>query len=103
MSSIPAEATPLPGGISANALSSLFGAINGLRNRRALIAMMGCLVGGVLVVGLLSQMGAFDVLPRRPGLDRRRRHRHQCRRRCCTWTTRAASRRAAPSMRSSTA
>ena len=59
MSSIPAEATPLPSGISANALSSLFGAINGLRNRRALIAMMACLVGGVLVAGLLSQLGAF--------------------------------------------
>jgi hypothetical protein len=59
MSSIPAEATPLPSGISANALSSLFGAINGLRNRRALIAMMACLVGGVLVAGLLAQLGAF--------------------------------------------
>ena len=61
MSSIPAEATPLPSGISANALSSLFGAINGLRNRRALIAMMGCLVGGILLAGLLSQMGGFGV------------------------------------------
>ena len=59
MSSNPAEATPLPSGISATALSSLFGAINGLRNRRALIAMMGCLVGGVLLAGLLTQMGAF--------------------------------------------
>jgi len=59
MSSTPAEATPLPSGISASALSSLFGAINGLRNRRALIAMMGCLVGGVLLAGLLTQMGAF--------------------------------------------
>ena len=59
MSSIPADTTPLPGGISANALSSLFGAINGLRNRRALIAMMACLVGGVIVFVLLSQMGAF--------------------------------------------
>ncbi len=59
MSSNPAEAAPLPSGISASALSSLFGAINGLRNRRALIAMMGCLVGGVLLAGLLTQMGAF--------------------------------------------
>ena len=59
MSSIPADATPLPGGISANALTSLFGAINGLRNRRALIAMMACLVGGVVVFVLLSAMGAF--------------------------------------------
>jgi len=59
MSSIPADATPLPGGISANALTSLFGAINGLRNRRALIALMACLVGGVVVFVLLSAMGAF--------------------------------------------
>ena len=59
MSSNPAETSPLPSGISANALSSLFGAINGLRNRRALVAMMGCLVGGVLLAGLLAQMGAF--------------------------------------------
>jgi hypothetical protein len=59
MSSIPADATPLPGGISANALTSLFGAINGLRNRSALIAMMACLVGGVVVFVLLSAMGAF--------------------------------------------
>jgi hypothetical protein len=57
MSSIPADAAPLPGGISATRLSSLFGAINGLRNRRALIAMMACLVGGVLVFVLLSADG----------------------------------------------
>ena len=59
MSSNPAELAALPAGISAHAMSSLFGAINGLRNRRALIAMMACLVGGVLVAGLLSQLGAF--------------------------------------------
>ncbi len=62
MSSNPAEAAPLPAGISANAFSSLFGAINGLRNRRALIALMGCLVGGILVAGLLFRMGSFFAL-----------------------------------------
>ncbi|MEO5880843.1 MAG: zinc ribbon domain-containing protein [Caldimonas sp.] len=59
MSSNPAETAPLPAGISASSLSSLFGAINGLRNRRAVIAMMGCLVAGVLVAGLLAQMGGL--------------------------------------------
>jgi hypothetical protein len=62
MSSNPAEAAPLPAGISATAFSSLFGAINGLRNRRALIALMGCLVGGILVAGLLFRMGSFFAL-----------------------------------------
>ena len=41
MSSNPAENATLPAAISANAFSSLFGAINGLRNRRALTALMG--------------------------------------------------------------
>jgi hypothetical protein len=45
-----------PAGISANAFSSLFQAINGLRNRRALIALIGCTVLGVLVAGLLVAM-----------------------------------------------
>ena len=59
MASNPAEPASLPAGISANALASLFGAINGLRNRPALIAMMGCMVAGVLVATLLTQMGAL--------------------------------------------
>nr|MDQ2734831.1 hypothetical protein [Pseudomonadota bacterium] len=46
----------LPAGMSANAFSSLFQAINGLRNRRALIALIGCTVLGVLVAGLLVAM-----------------------------------------------
>ena len=54
MSSIPAEPAPLPAGISANAMSSLFGAINGLRNTRALTAMMACTVGGVVVALLMT-------------------------------------------------
>ena len=58
MSSNPAENATLPAGISANAFSSLFGAINGLRNRRALTALMGCLVGGVLVAGLLVALSS---------------------------------------------
>ena len=43
----PAQAD-LPGGMSAKAFSSLFQAVNGLRNRRALIALVGCTVLGVL-------------------------------------------------------
>ena len=62
MSSYPAEPAALPAGMSAHAMSSLFGAINGLRNRSALIAMMGCMVGGVLVALLLMQMGGLGVL-----------------------------------------
>lgn len=50
--------TPTPngaiGGLSPDAFSSLFQAINGLRNRRALFAMLGCLVAGVLVAGVFS-------------------------------------------------
>jgi hypothetical protein len=46
----------LPAGMSANAFSSLFQAINGLRNRRALVALIGCTVLGVLVAGLLVAM-----------------------------------------------
>jgi hypothetical protein len=62
MSSNPAEPAALPAGISAHAMASLFGAINGLRNRSALIAMMGCMVAGVLVALLLTQMGTLGVL-----------------------------------------
>jgi hypothetical protein len=52
MSTEPAQAI-LPAAISANAFSSLFQAVNGLRNRRALVALIGCTVAGVLVAGLL--------------------------------------------------
>ena len=47
----------LPAGMSANAFSSLFQAVNGLRNQRALVAMIGCTVLGVLVAGLLVAVG----------------------------------------------
>ena len=54
--------TPI-GGLSPDAFSSVFQAINGLRNRRALIAMVGCMFAGVLVFGLFSflasRMGFF--------------------------------------------
>jgi hypothetical protein len=46
------------GGLSTDAFSSMFQAISGLRNRRALLAMLGCLFAGVLVAGLFSLMAA---------------------------------------------
>ena len=46
------------GGLSTDAFSSIFQAISGLRNRRALLAMLGCLFAGVLVAGLFSFMAA---------------------------------------------
>ena len=53
MSTDPAQNAALPAGMSATAFSSLFQAVNGLRNRRALVALIGCTVSGVLVAGLL--------------------------------------------------
>ncbi len=44
------------GGLSPDAFSSLFQSINGLRNRRALVALLGCMVVGILVAGLFSLM-----------------------------------------------
>ena len=35
---------PAPAGLSGHAFSSLFQAVAGLRNRRALVAMLGCTV-----------------------------------------------------------
>jgi hypothetical protein len=62
MPSDPAPAA-LPAGISASAFSSLFQAVNGLRNRAALGALVGCTVVGVVVAGLLMAMsGALGVL-----------------------------------------
>lgn len=49
-------------GIGADAFSSMFQAVGGLRNRRALIAWLGCAIVGVLCVGLLSLLGAFGTL-----------------------------------------
>jgi len=46
------------GGLSPGAFASLFQAIDGLRNRRALVAMLGCMVVGVLVAGLFTLMAA---------------------------------------------
>lgn len=47
---------PLPEGLSADAFSSLFQAVNGLRNSRAIIALLGCTFAGVLVAALLLSM-----------------------------------------------
>ena len=58
MSPDPAQNAPLPAGMSANAFSSLFQAVNGLRNQRALVALIGCAVTGVLVAGLLVAMSS---------------------------------------------
>jgi hypothetical protein len=49
--------TPI-GGLSPDAFASMFQAINGLRNRRALIAMVGCLFAGVLLFGLFAVLAA---------------------------------------------
>ena len=45
-----------PAGLSGQAFSSLFQAVAGLRNRRALLAMLGCMFVGVIVGGLLVAM-----------------------------------------------
>jgi hypothetical protein len=45
-------------GLSAAAFASVFESIDGLRNRRALAAMLGCLAIGVLVAGLCTVMAA---------------------------------------------
>jgi hypothetical protein len=46
----------MPAGLSGHAFSSLFQAVNGLRNRRAIVAMLGCTFVGVIVAGLLLAM-----------------------------------------------
>lgn len=43
-------------GLSADAFSSLFQAIGGLRNLRAAVAMLGCLFTGILIAGLLAAL-----------------------------------------------
>ena len=60
MSSIPAEPRPCPAA-SRPTRSRACSGRHGLRNRRALIAMIGCLVVGVLVAGLLSRWAASAV------------------------------------------
>lgn len=49
---------PAPAGVPANALSGMFEAVNGLRNRRALAAMLGCMVVAVLLGGLFGFLAA---------------------------------------------
>lgn len=53
MTTHPVNPSPIKG-LSSDAFSSLFQAIGGLRNRRALVAMLGCLVVAVFLVGLLT-------------------------------------------------
>jgi hypothetical protein len=45
-----------PTGLSGHAVSSLLQAVTGLRNVRAVVAMLGCTFAGVLVAGLLFAM-----------------------------------------------
>lgn len=63
MSTASTDTTAPIGGLSTDAFSSMFQAISGLRNRRALFAMLGCLFAGILVAGLFSflamRMGFF--------------------------------------------
>lgn len=62
----PSPASSRIGGLSPDAISSLFQAIGGLRNRRALLAMASCLVAAVLIGGLssyaLGRTGGIGVL-----------------------------------------
>ena len=46
----------LPAGLSGQAFASLFQAVHGLRNRSAVIAMLGCTFVGVIVAALLLSM-----------------------------------------------
>ena len=48
----------LPAGLSANAFSSLFQAVGGLRNRRAIVALLGCLFAGIIAASLVGMMAA---------------------------------------------
>lgn len=66
MSTVAPQSHPTLAGLSPDALSSLFQAIGGLRNRRALAAMAGCLVVAVVIGalggGLLARGGGFGAL-----------------------------------------
>ena len=66
MSTVAPSSPPTVGGLSPDALSSLFQAIGGLRNRRALAAMATCLVVAVVIGalggGLLGRGGGFGAL-----------------------------------------
>lgn len=56
-----ASATPAsapPTGLPSGAVTSLFQALRGLHNTRAITAMLGCLVAGVLVAGVCSLLAA---------------------------------------------
>ncbi len=58
----PAHDAP-PAALTPHAFSSLFQAVNGLRNRRAIVALLVCTVAGVLVASLvLTMSGALGML-----------------------------------------
>ncbi|HMC16934.1 MAG TPA: hypothetical protein VKI18_14950, partial [Albitalea sp.] len=54
------------GGLSPDAFTSLFQAISGLRNQRALVAMLSCFVTGIVLAALLgaglAMLGSFGAL-----------------------------------------
>ena len=52
-------AAPAVPALTSSAFSSVFQAIGGLRNRRALVALLSCLVAGVVVAMLLGLLGGF--------------------------------------------
>lgn len=63
MSTVAPSSTRPPGGLSADAVSSLFQAVGGLRNLRALSAMGACLIVAVLIGALGgASLGRIGVL-----------------------------------------
>ena len=58
IASAASAASVLPGGLPPGAAASLFQAVRGLHNTRALAAMLGCMVVGVLVAGVFSLLAA---------------------------------------------
>jgi hypothetical protein len=65
MATPPAATQPI-GGLSPDAFASLFQAVGGLRNTRALIAMFSCFVTGIVLAALLGfalgMLGSFGAL-----------------------------------------
>lgn len=61
--SVDPRSRPLPAGLSGQAFASIAEAIHGLRNRNAIVAMLGCTFAGVIVAGALMAMaGALGFL-----------------------------------------
>ena len=49
-------------GLPTGAIASVFQAIGGLRNYHALVALLSCLVGGIIISVLATRLGAFGAL-----------------------------------------